>query len=537
MSKAKEIIQIVDHLKTDRSMWESYWQDIAKYTLPMKSYITRVRTPGIKLDTDVYDSTAITANNMLAAGLHGHLTNPAEKWFTLRMADDELMKDDDVREWLDACQAKMLSVINASNFYQQVHESYLDLGAFGTDTLYCEEDTKTVVRFYCRPVDEIYIVENEREIVEEVYRVFDFTARQAVGRFGLDKVSKVIQDAYKRKPEDKFSFIHAVTPRYIRNPGKKDSTNMPYSSIYIEYKVKKIVAEGGFEEFPFFVTRFSKASGEKYGYSPAMNVYPDVKMLNKIAYTIIRAAEKIVDPPLIMPHEGFLLPLRTKPGGLNYKLPSANADDKIEPLVTNGNIPVGFEMQDRLRQMIQQAFFVDLFLMMNENKQMTATEVAQRAEEKLILLGPVLGRLMTEKLDPIVERVFNIMARKGMFPPAPRQIQDGKMVVKYTSRLARAQKLAEANSLNAFFASIGGLIQVKPEIADKIDTDNMVDRYADIYDVPGVIIVDNETVAGIRQQRAEQQQQAMQLEAANSIANTIKTGTEADKNMREVNNG
>ena len=51
---------------------------------------------------------------------------------------------------------------------------------------------------------------------------------------------------------------------------------------------------------------------------------------------------------------------------------------------------------------IKQGFFNDLFLMILSDKNMTATEVARRHEEKLAILGPVIERQNSEMLDLVL---------------------------------------------------------------------------------------------------------------------------------------
>jgi len=529
---ADGILKRFETLKNERSTYESFWQDLAKYVLPRKAYVTSPRTPGEKYAYDVYDATAIQANLVLAAGLHSYLTNPASKWFALSTEDSRTMKNSDVKEWLSDTETLIYDTLNGSNFSQQIHELYLDLGTFGTGCLYEEEDPQDIVRFYSRPISEIYIAEDDRERVDTVYRKFKLTARQAFEKWGDAAGEEVKKAIEAKKYYDTFDFVHCVTPRYERDVSKSDATNMPYVSYYISYTNRKLISESGYNEFPFFVPRFNKHNDDVYGSSPAMVAYSDIKMLNEIDKTIIRAAQIAIDPPLSVPNDGYMLPIKWAPRGINYKL-RASADDKIEPLLTGVNLPVGFEMEEQRRTAIKKAFFVDHFSLLAEKQNMTATEVAQRVEEKMLILAPTLGRLMSELLDPIITRTLNILIRAGRVLPPPQGLDAYK--IEYTSPLARAQRMEDIKAINNTIAMIVPVAQAIPEVLDKINGDVFVDTVAGINKVPPEMIRDEDEVGELRQARAEQQQAMMQMQAAQSIAETAKTGTDAMKNVKEAN--
>lgn len=534
MTKEKQIKIRLGELREKRMNWESFWQDLMKYCIPRKAKVNTTRVPGTKLYDDVYDSTAVTSSQVLAAGLHGYLTNPSSKWFSLQTQDKFLMKDQDVKIYFKQAEDKIFDVLNSSNFNQMIFETYHESGVVGTATLYEEEDETDVVRFYSRPVREIFIDEDAQGRVNTVYREFELTAIQAYDKWGDDCSDKVKKDIKNKKYGRKYTFLHAVEPRDQRDASKKDNKNMPFRSVYMNLSEEKILSEKGYFEFPYFVVRFNKLSDETYGYSPAMTVWSDIRMINRMSKTIIRSAQKIVDPPIILPHDGFLLPIKTQPNGINYRT-SGSGDDKIEPLQTSANIPVGMEMEQQRRDVIKAAFFVDLFLMMQREKaNMTATEVIQRVEERMLVLGPILGRLMSELLDPIIIRTFNILLRKGMLPPPPEALASRPYVIEYISPLAKAQKASDLKALTNTLQIIGEMAQVKPEVLDVINGDETVRQIADINGTNPKIINSPEVVQQIRQQRAEMQAKAQQMEMLRQGAEIAEKGSKADKNLKEA---
>lgn len=530
------LVKRFDTIKANRGQWENLWQSCANYCLPQKAIITETRRPGQKVKTDIYDSTAIQSAQIFAAGLHSYMTNPSAQWFALRMQDRGLNDTADIRDWLKECELGIFDYLNASNFNQVIHEDYTDFGVFGFSTLYEEEDPEDTIAFHVRPPQEIYILVNQRGDIDTVYRSFTFTARQALQKWGDNAGQKVKDLVESGKVEESVPFLHIVLPRDERDVKKKDSRNMPFASLYIEPKTKKVLSEGGYEEFPFFIGRCYKVSDSEYAYSPASIALADIKMLNTISRDILEAAQKTIHPPLILPHDGFLLPLKTGPKAINYRV-SGNPDDKIEALQINRQINLSLEMENQRRQSIRQAFFVDLFLMLAnlDDKQRTATEIAERVNERMLILGPVLGRLMHEKLDPIITRTFNILLRNGNIPPPPELAMGREYKVEYVSPLAKAQRAAELKSYNDMYVAIRAMAEVDTAVLDNIDTDKIVKKFANATNTNDVLRSDEE-VQAIREQRAQAQQEAAQMGQVQAGADTAKVLAEAESIAKEAGN-
>jgi len=531
---AEFIIKRFERLKGDRVNWEQVWQEVNEHVLPRKAWVTRKRTiKGERVDDDLFDTTARRANQTLASGFQGNMTNPATKWFNLRLQDPSLNRINEVKIWLADSENKILDVLNSSNFNEQIHEAYLDLGSVGTAILLEEEDASEIVNFTAIFIDEIVIDEDSRGRVKTVYRKFELSAKAASDLWGERAGPKTKEAIKENKWDEKITFIHAVRERDKRDPFSDIALNMPFESIWVEFDSKTVIGEGGFIEFPYMVTRFSKVPGDFYGYSPGVVLLPDIKMINAMAKTLIKAAQKIVDPPLIMPHDGFLLPLKTIPGGLNYKL-SGNNQDKIEPLETKGNIPVGRDILNDYRLAINNGYFTDLFLLLADRKNMTATEVQERIAEKMVMLGPVIGRLQSEMLDPIISRTFGILLRRGILLPPPEFLQGREIVVEYVSPLALAQRRTAVTSMSSLLQLTSGVAEFIPNVVDKIDGDKVIDEAAEIFGVSPEVVRDASQVSEIREDRAEQEQAAQQAQLVQASVELDKTSSEAEKNRAEA---
>jgi len=404
--------------------------------------------------------------------------------------------------------------------------------------MYEEDDAVDGIRFYSRDIAEIYLCENEKEKIDTVYRKFKMTARQAFDKWG-EAAGEVVMNFMDKKEFDKqVEFIHAVMPRYERDVTKDDSSNMPFESTYIEVSKKHLINQSGYREFPYFTPRFNKNSGEVWGSSPAMVLFADIKMLNEMVKVLIRSAQKQVDPPLVLPHDGYLLPIKYGPAALNFRL-KGSADDKIEPLATGANISIGLEIISQWQAIVKKGFFVDLFLLLADpaRKDMTATEVMQRVEEKMLILAPVLGRLMNEFLDPLITRTFNILWRTGKLLPPPDIIQNMQYQIEYISPLARAQKLDQMKSINSFIALVSQIAMAKPDVIDNVNEDEIVNDVQELYGVNPKYVRDPEQVKAIREQRAQQQQQMAQMAQAQQAADVVKTGADAGVSIAQANQG
>ena len=511
---AKELKDNLSRLQTKRQNWESHWQEVADYMLPRKSDINKERSKGDKRNVQIFDATAVHSLELLASSLHGMLTSQANRWFQLRYKEAILNDSDEAKEWLEDAMDKMYVAFARSNFQQEIFENYHDLIAFGTSCLFIEEDQDDIVRFSARHIKEIYITEDQRGFVDTIYRKFKMTAKAAFDRFGKEQLSRDLLVKFQKTPFDDVEMVHVVRRRNVFDPKKLDKQNMPFQSVYMEYETGHIISIGGFREFPYVVPRYLKASNEIYGRSPGMNSLPDVKVLNKMVEVSMKAAQKQVDPPLLVPDDAMILPIRTAPGSLNYY--RSGSRDRIEPLNIGANNPLGLNMEDQRRRAISRTFHVDQ-LLIQENRTMTATEVMQRNQEKMRILGPVIGRLQQELLQPLIIRVFNIMLRNKEFLPAPEVLANQQIEIEYVSPVALAQKGTQLEGIMRGLEIFGSISQISP-VTDYIDENGLVKQIINILGLPAKMIKSDKEVEQLRAVRQEQQaaQAQMQMEMMQS---------------------
>lgn len=532
-----QIVKRLEQLESWRAPWENLWQDCTDYVNPRRGDFTTTQYRGSRARFDkVFDSTAPLANEQLASGLHGHLTNTAERWFQLKVPGTQ--ETAGMRRWLQATVDQMFDRcfnVPSTNFITAVHELYLDLGSYGTGVIMIEDRAGKPINFRSFHLADCYVAENHEGVVDTVYRKYKHTARQLMQLY-----SEVLPDKFKeiavKQPFQEFTCVHAVEPRADLDYEKKDKNNMPWKSCYVLVEEQIMLKEGGYQEFPYMVPRWSKTAGEVYGRSPAMTCMPDIKMVNEMMKTTIRAAQKATDPPLMVPDDGFIMPLRTIPGGLNYY--RSGTPDKVEPLIGGERPDVGLDFIETRREHISKSFHVD-WLQMREGPQMTATEVLQRQEERMRLMGPMVGRLQSEFLGPMIDRVFALMNRRKEIEPAPPELEGVNLRVDYVSPVARAQKSQLVFNFTRFLEQMVPLANVKPEIFDNIDADATFRWAHGTLDAPMQTLVDPEQVQEARAQRQQADAQMQEAAMMQQQATTAKDMSMAAKNtgMQPMMNG
>jgi hypothetical protein len=522
-------------LKTERSTYVTHWKEISDYLLPRSGrYFVTDHNRGERRHNNIYDSTGTRALRVLGAGLMGGATSPARPWFRLATADTDLMDFAPVKLWLSQVQHGMLDIFQRSNTYRALHSMYEEIGAFGTGASMVMDDFDDVIRHHVLTAGEYAIAQNYRGEVTTLYREFQKTVSELVMEFGYDKCSQTVRNLHDRGSLDTWvTIIHGVEPRADRerDVSKRDALNMPFKSVYFELGSDNdtYLRESGFKTFPALVPRWSVVGGDIYGSSPGMEALGDIKQLQHEQLRKAQAIDYMTKPPLQVPSSMKNREIDMLPGGTSYvDMAGGSAGIKTAFEVRLDLNHLLGDIQD-VRGRINQTFYTDLFLMLagSPTSNMTATEVAERHEEKLLMLGPVLERLHNELLDPLIERTFNRMIESGMVPPPPEELQGIDLNVQYVSMLAQAQRAVATNGIDRFVGNLGAVAQYKPDVLDKFDSDKWADAYSDMLGIDPELIVSNERVALIRQSRAQAQQAAQQQAQTAQAAATAKDAAAA----------
>lgn len=536
--KAKAISDRWKALQSDLQVWKTQWQEIADFMMPRKAGISSITyTPSVSKESLLFDTTAQDAAMTMAGGLMSWTTPANEVWFTFE-PPFALRGIDSVKQWYLACSQRVQEMVANSNFYTEEHEDLLNHVTFCTSALYSSfNDGKYV--FESLPVGSFAIEENADGDVDTLYRELVLTARQAVDKFGEENLPKKVTDCLKdsAKLDNRFTFIHAVYPRSEserpKDPVARSAAwGKAYASCYIEASESHLVQEGGYDTFPFAVGRYLKwsALGTKspYGYGPGFAALPDVRQVNHMQMIQDCAAEKAIKPALYADSrlEGEIV---LSPGGITYVEP-----DYIEPKVieTQGNYAVGEDRIKMRQESINAKFHKDMFQMFaGLERQMTAREVAERSSEKITLISPAFSRLITEKLTPLLKRLFNLAAANKMLPDPPEEavskVEGGVATVpdpgvSYSSRLALAIKQLRNIGFERQMESDMMLAQFRPDVLDNYDFDRITRDRARNNGMPVEWILDEDQVKVIREQRAAAQEAAAQMQALQEGSQVVK---------------
>lgn len=520
-----------DALKEERSSWMSHWKDISEVLLPRAGRFlpTENNRGGKAAFRKILDSTGTRALRTLSGGMMSGMTSPARPWFRLTTFNPELDESYEVKVWMSQVTSLMQMVFYKSNTYRALQMAYEELGAFGTSATLIYDDFDRVIHCHPLTIGEFAIATDSRGRVNTVYREFRMTVAMLVQEFGLENVSRTVKDLYDRGQMDEWvEVINAIEPRTERDPRKTDAKNMPYLSVYFEKSGDKgkVLRETGFTEFPAMCARWSVTGGDIYGTSPGMEALGDLCQLQQMQFRKSQAIDYKVHPPVLIPSEMKNMGTQFLPGGV---IPYSNAQQaqqiRSAYMVDLDLNSLLVDIQD-VRQRINEAFYRDIFMLMvnSTDKTMTATEVTERHEEKMLLMGPVLERLNAEMLDPLINIVFNKLVQADLLPPLPEDLQGQQLNVEFISILAQAQKAISTNSVDRMFSVLGNLAGMRPDIVDNVNLDFWPQWYADALGVDPRFIVSGKKVAVIREQRAQAEQQAAAMEQ-------LQGATQAAKNM------
>lgn len=544
----KHVMGRLEALRSDRWSWMDHWRQVARYTLPRRltwlSNESNKSARGSMINGAIIDETALLALRTLRSGMMSGMSSPARPWIKLKLANVELAEGSPVKVWLDEATKRLATLLSNSNYYPVKAQQYEDLGAFGTSPMIIYEDEEDVIRCYGACAGEFFVYNNSRMEPGGLYREFVRSAAQIVDEFGDDNVSDAVREAYRAgggAVQTEFTVCHAIEENDVKLGAGLVPKMFPWREVYWEQagQADKFLRVKGFHEQPFSCPRWDLAGNDAYGRSPGMDALPANMQLQQEQRRKAEVIDKGARPPMIADVQMKNEPLSQIPGGVVYVSNAAGVGYKpafmVEPAF------VSFIMQDiqQVQQRIQQIFFADLFMMISQlDSVRTATEIDARREEKLIQLGPVLERHQNEGFDPEVDRIFGIMVRRsqpawargedGLLPPPPPELQSVNIEIEYVSMLATAQRAANTAAMERLAGFVGNLGAGFPEALDKLDTDQLIDEYADALGVEAATIRAAAVVDKIRQARTQAQQQQMQMQNSMAAVQGAKTLSQVD---------
>jgi hypothetical protein len=541
MDLATDILSRWASMKTARMNWEVRWDEAARYIMPRKGNILTKNTPGEQQTINLYDSTAEEAAGIFAAGMMTHIMPAGEKWFRFQPKNRDA--SDDLEDWLDQVTDIATDAIYSSNFYLTAHEDCLDVGVFGTSMYLAEEGKRNKLNFINIPVGTFAIEEDCEGMVDTVGREWKWTARQAAQKWGKEKLGKMQLEALEAKEPTSasrvFTYIHFVEPRHDSGyeGGPAAGNKRPIRSVYLCVEDKQIIEEGGYYSMPYFCSRLLRSNNEIYGRGPGIQVMPEIKLVNAMERDILIWTELMGNPPWLAPDD-LSGQIDNRPGGVTYWDATSSAN-KPEQLILKNRVDLAEQKTAQKRTRIKQGFYNDLFQMLTnmeeQKREKTAYEVQQMVAEKLLLFSPLFARYVVEKLNPMLERVVDLLARSGMLPPLPDSVEGADYEITYVSKIALAIKAAENQSFATMMQLVAAAQELDPAARNVVKWADGVREIGRNVGMPARLLRSEREVAALTAQQMEAAQQAQMAQTAEMATRSVKNlGPQAQAKAAEA---
>jgi hypothetical protein len=526
-------------LKTDVSSFMSHWREITQFISPRSARYLRGENRGGKAHQDIINETGTIASRTLQSGLMAGMSSPARPWFVLGPPDPGMKEFGPVKEWLDTVTRLMREVFTRSNIYSVLPMAYSNLGDYGTGAFGILEDDLEVIRAYPFPIGSYVLDQNDRMNVDTLIRETSMSVRQLVEKFGKENCSIATQGLWDSGSYSvMIPVVHSMEPNFAAMPGKYNSKDKPFLSCYYEEggDKGKALRISGFDDFPALAPRWTVNGEDVYGTScPGMLALGSVKALQLEERRKYQGIDKLINPAMNIDATARNNGVDLLPGGVNYIPGLAQGMNAGARPVYEINPHVEALMADieKVEYRIKRCYFEDLMLMLatSDNSQMTAREVEERHQEKLLVLGPMMEQSNDDLFDPLIDRTFNIMLRRGLFPKPPEELQNKPLRVEYISIMAQAQKLIGVASVERFVGFVGSMIEAFPEVRHKVDALQIVDEYGEMVGVSSKIIVPDDVV----QKKLAQEAQAAQAQKMMEAAPAMAQGASAVQSLGDTN--
>lgn len=537
-----EIKSRFDELKENRRLFEPRWQEAEQYVAPaVYNWSDLNAIPSVP---SRYDSSPCQKLKTLVAGLVGYSISPNINWFKLNLQDQEQIDMYAVKDWLEQCETYTQAEFTRSNLYSEASKWIEYAAVDGHSVMLIDEDVdRNRLRFTTMRNNEIFLDVDDYGEVDTVYREYYMTIRNAVKFFGYENLDEAYQQKYDdiKNWNDRIHLLYAVYPREERDKNIKNAENKPIAAVYIDLEHSKVIQESGYDEMPFAVFEWDKISGMAYSNSPAVSALPDIKALNIIANSSLKIAQTSAEPPLVVP--SYLKTVNLVPRGRTYV--DNPQTDLIAPIKTGENYPITLQIKESYDQKINDWFFVDFFLMLQQKQgQMTATEVMELQGEKSATLASLVVAL-NEGLTKIIKRSFNLLMRNGRLPGIPQSLMEANtsLKIEFDGPLSQAQKkYHSAGGITQALNLVFPIIQAHPEAADYVNWDELTKRAMEGQGMPQSVIMEDRDVEALRKARAEamaqQQHQLNQQQMAQTViqnANKLGTTPENGSVMQQLN--
>ena len=553
--KGREIMRLANELRMQRSTFERQWQDILDVLRPQmapvlgdQSASALATAAGEKRTSKIISSMPPLCAEKHAAVMEAMLSPRNQTWSALTIGeDDELGEDQEVKAYLETVNRILFKARYrpGSNLASQLSESYLSLGLLGTQVLYVGDDVGRSIMYRSVPIARCLIDEDNYGQVNKVLRRYQLNADQAYREFlshlpesqraaAAAKFPEPLRTAYNNKNQRKFNFLHAVLPRPIVEDNRYDYRGMPFASCHVFEDDGSVIREGGFRTMPYCVSRYTKSADELYGRGPGMIVLPEVNMLYRMGKAVIKGAERVTDPPLMVGDDSLEV-FHLRNGAMNYGTLNEQGEPLVKPFVTGAKLEMGMDLVDDSKATIREAFLLDVFQVLTESPVMTATQVLEIAKEKAALLAPVMGRQQSELFGPMTTRELDILTQARLLPEMPEALieRSGDVSIEYLSPLALAQRAERGVSILRTFEAVTPLTAT-PDGQNALRVFNIkeaVRELATVNNFPAKAMRTRQEVEDMDENEAAELEAQQVLEAAPAVSKSLESMTKAQANL------
>jgi hypothetical protein len=546
-SRRERYGRLRSRLWSERASFDAHWRDLGDFLMPRRTrFFAQDRNRGDKRNQNIIDSTGRFSARTLSSGLHAGLTSPARPWLKLTTPDAKLAKQPDVKAWLHEVTQRLLTLFATTNLYNALPTVYMDLGIFGTGAMSILQDSRDLFRAYAYPIGSYALGLDHRGIVTTFCRDYELTVRQVVEEFGVQPggrhinwsgISSTVKNLWDRGDyEESVQVTWLTMPNELADRTRMGARYLPFTSCHWETgsQEKQFLKESGFETFPVMAPRWDVTDGDSYATDcPGMTALGDVRQLQIEQKRKGQAIAKMVDPALVGPSSLRTQKTSLLPGDITY----ADTREGMQGLRAIHEVALNLEHLGRdiaeVQYRIQRAFYEDLFLMLARSddqrgsQPVTAREIDERHEEKLLALGPVLERTNDELLDPLVDRVYKLMELNHLLPDIPQALDGVALKVEYISILAQAQKLVGVAAQDRFLQSTLPLVEQYPQVRHKVNIMAVVDNYADMLGVDPSLVVPTDVATANYQAEQQAAAEVQKSEATKNYADAAQKASQA----------
>ena len=485
--------------QTHKEQWRAIYEEAYEYALPMRNLYDgyyEQSTPGQNKMKRVFDSTAIHSTARFANRLQSSLFPPQRAWCRLQPGN-EIPKEREIetQQVLDFYSERMFSVMNQSGFDLAMGEFLLDL-AVGTAVMLIQPgDELTPIRYTAIPSYHVTFDEGPNGNVDTVYRKFRRPFRV------IDKEwpdAEMPEEMIRKYQEDPTEMVELLEATYT------EDNKIYYCLMAMEDDYKLV--NRTLKSFPFVISRYMKASNERYGRGPILYCLPDIKTLNKVVELTLKNASISIGGVFTAVDDGVLNPqtISIVPGAvIGVSSNGGPRGPSLAPLPRSGDANLSQIVANDLRANIKKTL-LDEGLTPDNMSARSATEINARLSDLAQNLGSAFGRLISETMHPIVRRTLELMDEMGMIE-LPLKVNGLEVKVTPVSPLAMANNMEKVSEIMQFMQVSQAL---GPQAQTLLRMDAVGDYLADQLGIPAEL----RTTPQERQQIQQELLQAAQAQ-------------------------